>query len=86
MRLDPNFDLNGPNLQTIVLQDAVGNIVVADRENHRIHILTKEGEHVAFYGMLGSGVNELDCPLDVKLYDNGLIVVLDAKNKRIIMY
>ena len=65
-------------------EDGEGNLVVVDRDNHRLHIVTKQGAHVALYGMLGAGEREFDCPRDVKVCDNGLIVVLDGNNRRLV--
>ena len=60
-----------------------GEMVVADRDSHRIHVLSPSGEKLWSFGTHGSGEGEFNEPAGVAVDGEGNILVADAKNNRI---
>lgn len=61
--------------------DDTGNVYVVDQENHRIQVLTPEGEHLRNIG--GSG--ELSRPISIAI-QRDLLYITDNGNRRIAVY
>ena len=54
-----------------------GRIVVFDRDNHRLQVLTAEGAFIATVGSKGSQPLQFDCPLDVAINQDGKVFVTE---------
>jgi hypothetical protein len=63
--------------------DNYGNVVVADRDNHRIQIFDKNGNFLKKFGTLGDSDGEFSAPYDVAINSKDEIIVADAFNRRI---
>ena len=61
-----------------------GNMVAADRENHRVQRVTRDGEVVWCVGSLGSGEGQFNYPFGVAVTAEGKIYVTDCYNHRIV--
>ena len=66
--------LNGP--QGIAVSDN-GDIVVAERDVHRITILNKEGKKVRSFDTEGTKEGQFTCPSGVAITNDGHILVID---------
>ena len=75
-----------------VCLDDEGRIVVIEYDNHRIHVLSKEGETISIFG--DSGPEKLSCPKSCIPYNNMFLVsegsnhcvkVFDVRNFLIII-
>jgi DNA-binding beta-propeller fold protein YncE len=64
--------------------DGTGNIVVADRDNHRVQVLRySDGSHVRTIGSRGKGNGQFYDPCGVLIDGQGCIIVSDLNNHRI---
>jgi DNA-binding beta-propeller fold protein YncE len=73
--------LNKPRASA-VLPD--GRMLVADRGNHRLHVLEPDGSPVATWGSFGTGPGQLDHPQDVAVHATSHdVFVCDMNNDRI---
>jgi YD repeat-containing protein len=61
---------------------AVGNLWVADRNNHRIQRFDSKGEFVSQFGTLGTENGQLKYPADLAIEEDGEVLVLDRGNAR----
>jgi len=68
---------------TGVAADALGRIYVADFENHRIQVFTRDGKLLAVFGSRGSGPGEFERPTDLDIGADGRIYVIDFGNDRV---
>ena len=64
-----------------VTQD--GRIVVADRFNYRLQVLTAEGTFIASVGNYGSQPLQFSYPIGVAVHRNGQVFVSDTGNNRV---
>ena len=60
-----------------------GRIVVADQDNHRIQVVTAEGEFIAEVGSKGDQTLEFDLPVCVAAHPNGKLFVIEKENDRV---
>lgn len=63
--------------------DVLGNVYVADTQNHRIQIFDANGSLQSTWGTEGIGVGELSSPADLALSVSGNVYVADTGNDRI---
>lgn len=63
-----------------------GNIVVADRGNNRVQVLSDEGEFLDEFGERGDGDGELQFPIDVSVDSADNIYVCDSGNHRVCVF
>ena len=63
--------------------DRRDNILVADSHNHRIHVISLEGEFIGSFGTIGEDPGCLNTPYDVAVDACGNVIVADTKNHRI---
>ena len=63
-----------------------GNIIVADRDNHRIQIFRSDGRYLAKFGSKGDGDGQLNDPHGVSLTPEGNVVVADFRNNRVQLF
>jgi hypothetical protein len=61
----------------------IGRVVVADYDNHRIHLFTSGGILITTFGSLGSGNGEFNQPAAVTVDNSGKIYVCERLNHRI---
>jgi hypothetical protein len=54
-----------------------GNLYVADRYNHRVQVLDKNGSFIRKFGEIGSAPGQLNSPRDIACLPDGRIVVGD---------
>ena len=59
------------------------NILVADSQNHRIQVVTIEGEYLSGFGTVGDDIGSFNTPYDVAVDKEGNIIVADTKNHRL---
>ncbi len=71
------------NVATSVTVGPENNIYVADFYNHRIQIISEEGQFVSTFGTQGSGNGQFDRPSDLAFDADGNLYVLDFGNDRI---
>jgi len=64
--------------------DCYGNIAVTD--NHRVVILSKEGELVYQFGGYGGSGNQFSFPYGITMDDQGNLLVADSRNRRISIF
>ena len=60
-----------------------GNIIVADRDNHRIQIFTCDGKFLHKFGCKGCSDGQLNDPHGLAVTKDGCIVVADFRNNRV---
>jgi tripartite motif-containing protein 71 len=60
---------------------ADGNLVVIDRDNHRVQIVGEDGAFVRSFGSEGREDGQFDRPLDVSVGPDGSIAVLDCSDR-----
>ena len=60
-----------------------GNIVVADRGNHRLQVLTPEGAFVSFVGSKGSQPLQFNNPRDVVVDHDRKVFITEWYNHRV---
>ena len=65
------------------LFDSHGNIVVADRGNHRVQVFDRNGNFLSKFGEQGSLDHQLQYPEGLSINGNGDIIVADKGNKLI---
>lgn len=63
--------------------DSNGRVIVAERDNHRIHIFDSEGQAVMHFGVYGDGEGKFNCPRHIAVDQNDDIFVSDAGNFRV---
>ena len=63
-----------------------GHIYVADSENHRITVYTRDGIFLRAFGRPGSGESDMRYPRAVAVDDDGRVYVGDAGNRRVQLY
>jgi len=66
-----------------------GNLYIADSGNHRVQILTLDGDYVdtiGTVGTLGSSIDHFFYPYGVDVDDEGNIYIADYKNQRVQVY
>jgi tripartite motif-containing protein 71 len=59
------------------------NILVADSQNHRVQVVTIDGEYIGSFGTIGDDPGSFNTPYDVTVDKNGNIIVADTKNHRV---
>jgi len=71
---------------TGVASDIDGNIYVADTMNHRVQKFDNNGGYLAQWGSHGSGIGELDGPVDIdvgRIGGTNFVYVADSNNHRL---
>ncbi len=63
--------------------DRDGNVVVADTQNHRVHIFDSEGDLIRSLGENGTGDGQFQCPKGVAVDPANRIWVSDTGNNRL---
>jgi hypothetical protein len=63
----------------LAVDAATGNIIVADRDNHRVQVLHADGSFVRSFGSRGGGQGQLSSPEGVA----GNVIVTDRGNHRV---
>jgi ABC-type Fe3+ transport system permease subunit/DNA-binding beta-propeller fold protein YncE len=63
--------------------DSEGRIYVADSCNHRIQVLSSDGQFIRMYGRAGRGRGEFSYPYDVRVDEQGRQYVCEFGNSRI---
>jgi len=66
-----------------VITDSNGNILVCDRNNHRIQIFDSKGNFISKFGSNGNENVQFDYPVGIAINSKGNIVVSDSNNHRI---
>jgi len=66
-----------------VTTDLNGNIVVCDRNNHRVQIFDSNGKFISKFGTNGNGSGQFDHPVGITINSKGNIIVCDQNNNRI---
>jgi ABC-type Fe3+ transport system permease subunit/DNA-binding beta-propeller fold protein YncE len=79
-----NGQLSRPS--ALCVDDSGGKLFVADACNHRIAIYSFDGKVLGYFGKVGSAAGELRYPYDLKLLDDGTIVVCEFGNNRIQLF
>lgn len=67
-------------------KDREGNIMVLDKDNHRIVKYAKDGQYRGSIGSVGQGPGELLDPVDFDVDHNGKIYVLENGNQRVSVF
>lgn len=70
-------------MATAVETGPEGRICVADFYNHRIKIVSPEGQRLAIFGEKGTGEGQFDRPIDMAFDESGTLYVVDFGNDRI---
>ena len=60
-----------------------GIIFVSDKNNHKIHVFSKERKHMRVFGQEGRGEGQLDRPFGLAVDSGGLVYVANFGNNRI---
>ncbi|HEX6288024.1 MAG TPA: flippase activity-associated protein Agl23 [Herpetosiphonaceae bacterium] len=76
-------ELNGARGMTT---DGSGNLYIADSLNHRIVVLSPQGEQLRVIGSLGNGDGQLNEPSGVAVDADGNVYVADTWNSRIVKF
>ena len=63
-------------IPSFLCMDPAGNIIVSDKGNHSIKILSKHGHLMHTIGRLGDGIGELICPCGISVSKSGIIFVV----------
>mmetsp|Transcript_30014 Transcript_30014/g.96248 ORF Transcript_30014/g.96248 Transcript_30014/m.96248 type:complete len:278 (-) Transcript_30014:1192-2025(-) len=63
-----------------------GQVLVADRGNHRVQILSDNGRVLKAFASRGSGDGELESPSGVAVSEDGRVLVADRGNNRISVF
>jgi sugar lactone lactonase YvrE len=63
--------------------DSQGRLIVADRHNHRVQILSKDGKFLRVIGKTGTGPGEFRTPHALEFDSKGQLIVADRHNHRI---
>jgi len=71
------------NVATSVQVSPTSDIVVADFYNHRIQVISSEGEFLFMFGSKGAGDGQFDRPIDAAFDGDGNLYVVDFGNDRI---
>lgn len=66
--------------------DQAGNLLVADRNHHRIQVFTSAGWPLASVGVEGRGLGQLSFPYAAAVTDTGRLYVADAGNDRVQLF
>ena len=69
-----------------LVQDAEGQVYVADTGNKRIRVYSAQGEWLRDIGRGGSGPGELDEPGGLALHPDGRLFIADTWNRRISVF
>ena len=69
---------------TDLVVDSVGNLFVTDTDNHRVLKLSPDGLILKVYGSKGTGLGEFHSPRGIDIDHNGIIMVADSANDRIV--
>jgi subtilisin family serine protease len=76
-----NGQFNAP--ADVEVDSATGDLLVADKSNHRIQRLNSKGEYLSQFGTNGSGNGQFKSPLSVAVDSKGDIWVADSGNNRL---
>ena len=63
--------------------DKQNNIIVADSENHRIQVVSINGEFIGDFGKIGWDPGSFHTPHGVAVDEDGNVIVADTKNHRL---
>jgi len=63
--------------------DSIGNMYVADVNNHRIQVFNSSGTLISKFGSNGTGDGQFQCPAGIALDKSGNIYVVDLFNHRV---
>lgn len=77
------FHLAGAKPVSLALNEAMGRLYVADRNNDKIIVLSLDGNVLFEFGGLGYEDGQLRKPLSIALTRTGNVVVLDQGNFRV---
>ena len=66
--------------------DHRGDILVADTGNHRLLLVTRDGEVLEEFGGFGWEDGQFDTPSDLSVYEGFYTYVLDEGNRRVVRY
>ena len=55
----------------------MGNIYVADKQNHRVQVLDKNGSFIHKFGTQGTAPGEFSSPSDLDFLSDGTLIVAD---------
>ena len=69
-----------------VAVDQEGRIIGADSRNHRMPMFETNGSFLCKFGAQGSGFGQMDRPSGIAVTPDGLIVVVDFGNNRILIF
>ena len=78
--LPDDLGLRAPGALAVDHRD---NVVLVDSGNHRVLVVTLEGELVTEFGGHGWGDGQFDWPSDASVYPGFFIYVLDEGNRRV---
>ena len=65
--------------------DDAGNLYIVDQHQHRIHVLTPQGQHIRYIGRPGLNQGELNNPVSPAIQGN-MIYITDMFNQRISVF
>ncbi|MFV1981267.1 MAG: 6-bladed beta-propeller [Rhodothermia bacterium] len=71
------------NVATSVQVSPTSDIVVADFYNHRVQVISREGEFLFSFGSKGTGDGQFDRPIDAAFDGEGNLYVVDFGNDRV---
>lgn len=66
--------------------DQENRIIVADSRNHRVQVFEPNGNFLCKFSTQGSGFGQMDRPSGVCVAPDGVIVVVDFGNNRILKF
>ena len=66
--------------------DSIGNVYVADSENHCIQVFTAEGEFIRKFGEKGEGKGELNFPSSISIDTDNMVYVTERNNRRVSVF
>jgi DNA-binding beta-propeller fold protein YncE len=67
-----------------IAMDGSDNIYVLD--NNHVHVLDATGKFLRKFGALGTGDGAFTSPQDLTVDENGLVYVMDAGNRRVVIF